>query len=571
MKHIVQLLILCLFCQSMIGQINVNTEISTDRSQSPESSEALNLLYEQARELENNGTPLEIEENRLAIKMEWASISPEIAEVYKPITVNFSAEEQAMFAPQRNLDRPNSVPTNRSWGEDLLVHEGLMSGVDMEVGASGDIYLLGYYNELNIAEGSNIFIYKSTDNGVSFSIWDEISIPGVSYDKMQLVLLDPDQYLTVYAVTSTEVFGVYRWNIDTQDLDFQIISAGVSDFSVDRNFPANTNNVRVFATYLKPNGGGCPNRVHSARSTAGSFGFDWVDETLVSTICSTDLDFAYGLSGATYTAFVSTITGNTYAQNNPNYNDPASWSDEQTVSLGENIEIRGLTIRATRKPFASDEVLLFTSYRTEGTTEDFGLLVFRRQDASDFVAFDLIGDPDNDTSILYKDGWIRREIGAEVIQLSYLLTFGSSGSSLRTSVYDGNSIGDGQIISDVSEVFAGTAIAENQDNNPCVAFGLNTVIDGENIYFDTDTVLGINENSISNFEYFPNPTSEVVTIKASQTIDKAELYTITGKKVKEFTPNLTEVDLNVQDLSEGIYIATIHSNNQTANFKLLKN
>ncbi len=573
MKNIIQLLILCLFCQSTIAQVKSMEEINTDIKQIPEQSEVLKLLYDQGAYLENNGTPWEIEQNRLSIKNEWAKISPETADRYKPIAAALTDEEQKLFTPQRNIPHANTSPSNRSWGDDLLVHQGLISGVDMEVSASGDIYLLGYYNDLNIAVGCSIYIYRSTDNGASFSLWDQVTVPGVDYDKMQLVLLEPDQYLNVYVVTTTQVFGVYRWDLNTQDLDFQIISAGVSDFAVDRNFPNNTNNVRVFATFLKPNGGGCETRVHSARSTAGSFGFDWVDETLITTVCSKDIDFAYGLSGATYTSFISMDTGNMYVQNNSNYNDPATWSDIETITDGDDIEAREPKIKATRKPFSSDEVLLFASTREEGSTDDFNLAVYKRENANPFAEFETIGISNNGTSIRYTDAWIRKESGAEVIRLSHITTAdGGVSRTLKVRTYDGTSVSSAETISDDDNVYSVGAIAEIAiDQSPCLAFSNPEFIDAENIYFDSDAILKVEDANFTNFQYYPNPTTEILTIEAAQVIEKVELYTTSGKKVKEFTPNTVKVDLRVQDLSSGIYIVKIHSDKQTSNFKLIKN
>jgi len=572
MKKLLQILFFCLIYESMIGQINFNTEANLDYNQIPERSETLNLLYDQARFLENNGTPLEIEKNRLAIKNEWNNIDPEIAALYKPIQINLAEEELKKFIPKKSSISTHSSPTNRNWGDDLLIHEGFISGLDMVVGENGDIYVVGYYNDLIPANGASIFIYKSIDNGASFSLFDETTIPNISYEKMQVILFEPNQYLGVYVVTESELFGVYRFDLETQIINSQIISTGVSDFSVDRNFPLNTDNTRVFATFLKANGGGCTIKVHSARSTAGSFGFDWVDEILATTVCSKDIDFAYGRSGATYTTYVSVDTENSYVQINSNYNDPASWSDIEMITDGDDIEVRGPTIKATRKIIGSDEVLLFASTRTQGSTEDFNMTIFKRENAAPFVEFDSFGISNNNTSILYSDAWIRKVVDAEVIHLSYIVVEGSS-SSLKTRTYDGTSLSSSSTISDDDNVFYKTAIAETTvDQSPCLVFGDKSIVDGDNIYFDSDSIviIGIEENSIDDFQYYPNPTSEITTIKAPQTIEKVEIYTITGKKVKDFTPNLIETDINLGDLPSGTYLMTIHSNNQKSTHKIIK-
>ena len=550
----------------MIGQMIVNNELSTEKNQIPERSETLNQLYEQSKYLENNGTPFEIEQNRLAIKNEWQAIDPEIADLYKPIQTSPTAEELERFTPRPNNNQANAMPANRSWGDDFLVHEGAMSGVDVEVAENGDIYILGYYNDYFGTEEAIIYIYKSTDDGASFSLLNEISISNF-YSKMQVVLLEPSEYLAVYAVTEDGLFGVYRYELETLAIDVQLIATDVSYFSVDRNFPGNTSNTRVFATYVQSDGVGCEDRVFSARSTAGQFGLNWVDATQITTICSRNLEFTYGRSGATYTAYVSISTGNTYVQANNNYNDPASWSDEETIIEGSENEVIRLSICATRKAFNEDDVLLFASNRPAGTSDPHIITIFQRENANPFETLITIF---NGEDLLFADSWIRKELDAEVIRMSFV-SIENDNRTLFAGTYDGTTLEDVEIVTDASNILSGGAIAETQNQNPCIAFShIAPTIDGDNIYFNVDGVLGMDDTTISNFQYYPNPTSETLTIKTSQAIDKVELFSIAGKKVKQFIPNQAEVELNVQDLSSGMYIMTIHSNNQTANYKVIK-
>ena len=90
---------------------------------------------------------------------------------------------------------------------------------------------------------------------------------------------------------------------------------------------ANTNSQRVFATYQKTTS--C-SEVHSARSTAGSYGFDWIDEVSLGT-CGLQVEFSYGLNGASYATYTGATSGNLYAEVNSNYNDPASWGARETL------------------------------------------------------------------------------------------------------------------------------------------------------------------------------------------------------------------------------------------------
>lgn len=67
---------------------------------------------------------------------------------------------------------------------------------------------------------------------------------------------------------------------------------------------------------------------------------------------------------------------------------------------------------------------------------------------------------------------------------------------------------------------------------------------------------------------YPNPVSNLLTVKSNQKIDKLELYSILGKKVKvkEFSNNL-----NISNLSSGLYLLKIYSGNNSISKKIVKN
>ena len=114
--------------------------------------------------------------------------------------------------------------------------------------------------------------------------------------KMQLITYD-DSYLVAYLVTESKNFQAWRWDTNTGTFDAQVIASDVIDFGVDTNYPG-VGSQRSFATYNKSD-----NSTYSARSTAGSHGFDWVDETSLG-IVTEQIEFAYGYLGATYTVFI---------------------------------------------------------------------------------------------------------------------------------------------------------------------------------------------------------------------------------------------------------------------------
>jgi Arylsulfotransferase (ASST)/Secretion system C-terminal sorting domain len=81
------------------------------------------------------------------------------------------------------------------------------------------------------------------------------------------------------------------------------------------------------------------------------------------------------------------------------------------------------------------------------------------------------------------------------------------------------------------------------------------------------TLLTTIENTLSEIKLYPNPTLDILNIQTTNNIDKIEIYTILGELVtkKEYSKNI-----NLNNLSNGLYIVKIHSNNSTISKKMLK-
>jgi hypothetical protein len=89
------------------------------------------------------------------------------------------------------------------------------------------------------------------------------------------------------------------------------------------------------------------------------------------------------------------------------------------------------------------------------------------------------------------------------------------------------------------------------------AGGVGTVFI-DNIYFTSESSLSVNENSISKFEVFPNPTSSSWNIKTqNQIISSVKLYNVLGKKIMTLSPNSSSVSIDSNTLNSGLYFAQI--------------
>ncbi|WP_055442350.1 T9SS type A sorting domain-containing protein [Lacinutrix himadriensis] len=82
--------------------------------------------------------------------------------------------------------------------------------------------------------------------------------------------------------------------------------------------------------------------------------------------------------------------------------------------------------------------------------------------------------------------------------------------------------------------------------------------------------LSIDDNSLEAISVYPNPTKDFIHINMANTdsIEKVELFDITGKSVLSFT-NTTKI--NISNLSNGIYMLHIKTDKGSINKKVIKN
>ena len=127
--------------------------------------------------------------------------------------------------------------------------------------------------------------------------------------------------------------------------------------------------------------------------------------------------------------------------------------------------------------------------------------------------------------------------------------------------------------------FVSSVIPPNATSTPPVP--ANTL--ASNIIFDnyisrasaTNTLLE-NNNFVSNttdFSVYPNPANDVVNISNSTSaiISNVEMTDLNGRVVKNVTLNATEGQINISDLSTGVYMMNVTSDQGSSIKKVVKN
>ena len=76
--------------------------------------------------------------------------------------------------------------------------------------------------------------------------------------------------------------------------------------------------------------------------------------------------------------------------------------------------------------------------------------------------------------------------------------------------------------------------------------------------------------SISDVSLYPNPAKDFVNISAAEKIDFISIYDLTGRVVLKSEPNKENFNLNVTDLSKGVYLVKLNAGDKESTIKLIK-
>jgi len=120
--------------------------------------------------------------------------------------------------------------------------------------------------------------------------------------------------------------------------------------------------------------------------------------------------------------------------------------------------------------------------------------------------------------------------------------------------------------------FYGDADAGDYDNDgkiDLVITGyLNPNYESASAVFKNTTDLNISEINID-VSIYPTPANEFFTIKSSSTINKIEIFDISGKKILSKNANSKRIKMNIQNLTSGLYLLKIQTTSKIISKKLI--
>lgn len=88
------------------------------------------------------------------------------------------------------------------------------------------------------------------------------------------------------------------------------------------------------------------------------------------------------------------------------------------------------------------------------------------------------------------------------------------------------------------------------------------------LYSLVSTTLSTGDFSLIQNEVYPNPAGEMLTIESKIDLEKIEIFDYLGKKV--FEDYLGNKNINISELSKGVYILKLYAGNRTSSIKFLK-
>lgn len=83
--------------------------------------------------------------------------------------------------------------------------------------------------------------------------------------------------------------------------------------------------------------------------------------------------------------------------------------------------------------------------------------------------------------------------------------------------------------------------------------------------------LGVHDvDAIPELTLSPNPTSGILKITAKNEIEKVEITNVAGQRLMNFQPNSANTELNISQLTNGVYLVKVTSKQQSQVYKIIK-
>lgn len=87
---------------------------------------------------------------------------------------------------------------------------------------------------------------------------------------------------------------------------------------------------------------------------------------------------------------------------------------------------------------------------------------------------------------------------------------------------------------------------------------------------DCEDILGVNNNAMTQFTVYPNPTSDFINIESAEQIEAIAMYNLLGQQVLAVDVNNSSTKLDISALQQGVYILKTTINGNENSVKIIK-
>lgn len=149
------------------------------------------------------------------------------------------------------------------------------------------------------------------------------------------------------------------------------------------------------------------------------------------------------------------------------------------------------------------------------------------------------------------------------------LTWRFDGVNLETSIPNNPVVGHGYIVFQVKPE-AGYVIGDIIPNTANIYFDFNPAIVTNTWTTEFVLALGTPNFAFDHFVYYPNPVKNSLTVSNNTTIDKIEITSVLGQKVKTISVNNLQAEIDLSELNRGLYFVKVTSLGQEKTVKIIK-
>ena len=185
------------------------------------------------------------------------------------------------------------------------------------------------------------------------------------------------------------------------------------------------------------------------------------------------------------------------------------------------------------------------------------------------IAPECLGIP-TESGVWYKLPWV------DTNQFNLLTCFNDTDFDTKISVYSGDCSNLVCVYSDDNGCGGGNNASQIVFFEPLPDFPLYILVHGSNgeegqfALSASCYLVGMDDEVIDGFKYYPVPTQEIINLSASNIIDSVFIYNLSGQRIISYSPGVSNISVDISALKDGLYIMKVLVGEQKGIYKIIK-